>query len=58
MNIAVTFQTIVERDESIISLISKENLQEIEETIRKTVKYLTNYSLIFLEEINGRWYVN
>ena len=58
MEIATTFGSIIERDESITSLISKENLAEIETVIRNTIKYLTNYSLIFLQKIDGRWYVN
>lgn len=58
MEIATTFGNIIERDESITSLISQENLTEIETVVRNTIKYLTNYSLIFLQKIDERWYVN
>ena len=57
-SIATTFESLIKKDEFISSLISIENLKEIIATIKKEIKYLTNYTIIFLEEINGRWYIN
>ena len=55
---ATTFESLIERDEFISSLISKENLKEIIATVKKEIKHLTNYTIIFLAKIDGRWYIN
>lgn len=56
--IVLTFEEIKNESDSAIAFISRENLKEIKEVCKKTIKYLTNFTLIFLENINGRWYVN
>lgn len=56
--LALTFEEICERSEFALSLISRENIDEIINVCLNTIKYLTNYTLIFLQEIDGRWYVN
>lgn len=56
--IAVTFQDIVNRSDFIVSLIDNKNLQEIADVCIKTIKYLTDFTLIFLQKIGEKWYVN
>ena len=57
--IAFTYEELlVNNDELLTSLISKDNVAEIIEVVENTIKYLTRYTLIFLQKINGRWYVN
>ncbi len=56
--LALTFEEICERSEFALSLISRENIDEIINVCLNTIRYLTNYTLIFLQEIDGRWYVN
>ena len=55
--IAITYGDLIENNELLV-LISKENILEIIKTVQKSVKYLTNYTLIFLQKINEKWYVN
>lgn len=57
--IAFTYEELlVNNDELLTSLISKDNIAEIIKVVEKTIKHLTRYTLIFLQKINGRWYVN
>ena len=57
--IAFTYEELImSEDELLTSLISKENIAEIVKVVEKTIKYLTRYTLVFLQKINGRWYVN
>lgn len=55
---AFTFESLINDEKIVREIISKENLTEIIEVCKQTIKYLTNYSIIFLQKINGRWYVN
>ena len=55
--IAITYGDLIENNE-ILTLMSKKNILEIIKTVQKSVKYLTNYTLVFLQKINGKWYVN
>ena len=57
--VAFTYEELLNNDDELLtSLISKENIAEIIIVVQKTIKYLTRYTLVFLQEINGRWYVN
>ena len=40
------------------SFITRENLLEIKQVVEKTIKYLKEETIIFLQKIDGRWYVN
>lgn len=55
---AFTFASLINDEKTVREIISKENLAEIIKVCENTIKYLTNYSIIFLQKINGRWYVN
>ena len=56
--LALTYGTLQSNDEFISRIISQENLKEIKEVVDKTINYLTENTIIFLENINGRWYIN
>ena len=57
--IAFTYEELINNDDELLkSLITRENVEEIIKVVQNTIKYLTRYTLIFLQEINGRWYVN
>lgn len=56
--IALTFEEICNKSDLALALVSRENLDEIKQICIDTIKYLTNYTIVFLQEIDGRWYVN
>ena len=55
---AFTFASLINDETTVREIMSKENLTEIIKVCEQTIKYLTDYSIIFLQKINGRWYVN
>ena len=55
---AFTFGSLISNETSVREIISKDNLTEIIKICQEEIKYLTNYSIIFLQKINGKWYIN
>lgn len=55
---AFTFESLINNETSVREIISKDNLTEIIKICQEEIKYLTNYSIIFLQKINGKWYIN
>lgn len=55
---AFTFESLINNEASVREIINKDNLTEIIKICQEEIKHLTNYSIIFLQKINGRWYIN
>lgn len=55
---AFTFESLINNETSVREIINKDNLTEIIKICQEEIKHLTNYSIIFLQKINGRWYIN
>ena len=55
---AFTFGSLINNETSVREIINKDNLTEIIKICQEEIKYLTNYSIIFLQKINGKWYIN
>lgn len=56
--ITLTYGTIMHTDDFISRVISKDNLREIKKVAEETIDYLTNETIIFLQKIDGKWYIN
>ena len=55
---AFTFESLINNEASVREIINKDNLTEIIKICQEEIKHLTNYSIIFLQKINGKWYIN
>lgn len=55
---AFTFGSLINNETSVREIINKDNLTEIIKICQEEIEYLTNYSIIFLQKINGKWYIN
>ena len=55
---AFTFGSLISNETSVREIINKDNLIEIIKICQEEIEYLTNYSIIFLQKINGKWYIN
>ena len=55
---AFTFGSLINNETSVREIINKDNLIEIIKICQEEIEELTNYSIIFLQKINGKWYIN
>lgn len=55
---AFTFGSLISNETSVREIINKDNLIEIIKICQEEIEELTNYSIIFLQKINGKWYIN
>lgn len=55
---AFTFESLINNEISVREIINKDNLIEIIKICQEEIEELTNYSIIFLQKINGKWYIN
>ena len=55
---AFTFGSLIRNETSVREIINKDNLIEIIKICQEEIEELTNYSIIFLQKINGKWYIN
>lgn len=55
---AFTFGSLISNKTSVREIINKDNLIEIIKICQEETEELTNYSIIFLQKINGKWYIN
>lgn len=55
---AFTFGSLIGNETSVREIINKDNLIEIIKICQEEIEELTNYSIIFLQKINGKWYIN
>lgn len=56
--LALTYGTLRSNDKFISRMISRDNLKEIIEVINRTINYLTESTVIILQKIDEKWYVN